>query len=386
MARQIDMIINTVIKGQGGIRALQKEIKALNKARMNTVMIQKAVGVTTDLAIAKNKMQSATTLELIRANSMQRKSMLDSEIRANALNIVYEKQNEIIKKQRMELVLLEMTRKGEITATEAQMIQKKMMFELDSADMKMMQMRRREILATTMSIFGMTMSIWQVTNALQSMAGENEEARKEFQKLQAMLMGATGPILLVLGIMQLLNMTIKTQAQAIIRSAVPAMMALSFAVMAVTSQSKELKIIYSILTGVMVFLTVLSYKMAAAHLAAMSAKVGELGATIALKGATSGGATLFQDAIIVSGAIGIAAAAATAFASFAMGQTELGQYRRIEKSGFLIGHKGETIGRVTPPMEGDFGNERPIEIVLNIDGEEFNRVWARQAEREIFVG
>ena len=66
-------------------------------------------------------------------------------------------------------------------------------------NMRMMQFRRREILASTMAIFGMTMSIWQVTNALSALAGENEEMKEDMQTLQAVMMGATGPLLLFHG-------------------------------------------------------------------------------------------------------------------------------------------------------------------------------------------
>jgi hypothetical protein len=386
MARQVDLIINTIMKGEGGLTRLRSEINQLNKALMDEANIRRTVDATIEQRILANQLESKTLLNLLSTDREYLKTMVDSEIRKDALNIVHEKAIELLRRERMETVLLEMAKNGEIKTTDIAMIQKKMKAQLDAEDIRLTQIRRREILATTMSIFGMTMSIWQMTNALSAMAGDNEMAREEFKRLQAMMMGATGPILLVLGIMQLLNMEIKTMGQALIRSAVPGMMALSMAVMALTTQSKELKVLYSVITGIMVFLAVLSYETARAKLAEAKSTGVATGAMIAQKSILTGGTSLGPDALAIAGAIGITATLITAMASLAAAQTSAGQYRRIENTGIILAHKGETIGRVSEPIESGNKNEsEPQLIILQIDGEELGRVWANIAEREDYV-
>ena len=60
---------------------------------------------------------------------------------------------------------------------------------------KQLHMERRERLATTMSIFGMTMSLWQITNGLNAVTKGNEEANEAVMQYQAVIMGTTGPII-----------------------------------------------------------------------------------------------------------------------------------------------------------------------------------------------
>ena len=118
MARSIDLIINTVIKGKDQLKILHKEINMLNRALANQSLIQRTVSAEMEKRILTNELVAATTLEMMRADTSQMQMMVETEIRAEALNIVYQKRIDLLKKQRMEVILLEMVKRGEITAEE----------------------------------------------------------------------------------------------------------------------------------------------------------------------------------------------------------------------------------------------------------------------------
>jgi hypothetical protein len=227
-----------------------------------------------------------------------------------------------------------------------------------------------------MAIFGMTMSIWQMTNALSALAGENEDLKKDMKTLQAVMMGATGPLLLVHGIIQLTTMATDRLGMSM-RVLLPIMFAIASIYMALTSHSRELRAIFGALAGMLTVLTVLyirhlivtkalviaKFREAVANLFVMASKYPLIGVAFALA------------------AVGGAALAASTVPS---GQTRTGQERQIEETGFFYGHKGETVATISPTRETR-GSDEPIVVILELDGEELGRAWANSAEREDYV-
>lgn len=313
-------------------------------------------------------------------------SIVKEQIRLEALNATYE---ENIGLRRQKIIAEMMEGKGLKTKAEKQgfaILMQRESNRVTAEASNLSRMHRREILASTMAIFGMTMSIWQVTNAMSSMAGENKEARKEIMKLQGILMGATGPILLVHGVIQMLNMEM-TRMTMIARTAVPVMFAIGFAYMALTTQSKKLKMAYSVMVGITAFLTTLSLAYAAANWAVAKAEVTRAAATATATGVASGGMTILRDFGIIAAGVGVASGAVTYIASMqASAQTELGQYRMMNQDANVRMHRGEKVSRPMEMWEGGGQGRGMPPVNVYIDGEIVDKTEAKIVQRHAYMG
>ncbi len=242
-----------------------------------------------------------------------------------------------------------------------------------------LQMRRRETLAATMSIFGMTMSIWQVTNAMSALAGENKELKKDIMSLQAIMMGATGPVLLAMGMMQL--KLAWTNLHVAIKAGLPILFIVSSLYIALTANSKELRIAAGALTGALVALTVVKAKAAAVSYMKAHATNVETGATLAQMAVSSLGLALPILAGAVIGALAIAATLPSA-------QTGIGQRRRVRRNAVANLHEGEDV--VSAPMEdwNAWGGSRSggATLITIIDGEVIDSVEAKRTQRHDYLG
>jgi hypothetical protein len=240
-----------------------------------------------------------------------------------------------------------------------------------------MMRKKRMILSSTMAIFGMTMSIWQLTNALSAMAGENKELKSDFQKMQAMMMGATGPLLLFHGILQLTTAQV-TKLGAAMLVLLPVSLAIASGYLALTAKSKELRIAAGALSGALFGLTAAKIYHNVVTAQGITLTYQEITAKIMSYAVTSLGTLLPVIAGAIAGGIAVAALVPEA-------QTGVGQWRYAERTGLIKVHEGEGIGRVTEPMEGGIGGG-PSGGDVYLDGDLVGVWLAKKFEEDKFVG
>lgn len=298
------------------------------------------------------------------------------QARMEALDAVHRKYTETLKQENLVRMSKGQGIEREAEQEGALMIIEEQENRTKAEKIRLLQIQRRETLATTMSIFGMTMSIWQVTNAMSALAGENKEVREDIMRLQAVMMGATGPILLAMGMKQLglawanLNIAIKI--------GLPLFFTMASLYMSLTASSRELRVIFGALTGAMAGLTaMIAYHNIQKALevkltwAAVTAKLAEMGITTM-------GAGLVIGAAIIGGALAFMATVPQG------AQTELGQFRHVARGGVAELHTDEVVSR---PMEDWGGGTRGGgEFNFIFDGEIVDRIEAKRIERDNYVG
>lgn len=375
---RIDINLTARVFGFQKIDNLRKQLRQLQMAARDGNTLAKKVHLNQKIAHADLDLR-IQQIRVLRADEMQMtKSMIRKQITLDAEANALERANAQYRVR--QLILIDM---GLIHATEEERTFARLqLLEIEKEKNKelaiAMQFRRREILATTMSVFGMTMSIWQLTNALSAMAGENKELKEDFQRMQAMLMGATAPLLLVTGILQLTTMQV-TALGAAMMTALPIAFALATAYLAISSNSREMRIIMGALTGALIAFTIAKHKAAIASLFHAGALHSETVAMIVQKAVASLGLLLPVIAGAIIGAIAVAAMLPKA-------QTQPGQMRFMRQDAAIFAHQDEVVSK---PMEnfGDMaGGGRGGDIKIFIDGYQIDHVEAKETERNNYVG
>jgi len=241
--------------GLDDVAKLEKRLRHLNQEKQKTAMMNQMIRDRDKKLLDQTKLDIQQRNAQIRGATQYQQRLTNERLKLDLTNRALERRLQL---QREEAMAAAQSGKMKLNANQQLGLEIMMQEQANQKKAEYnnrLRQNRREILASTMSIFGMTMSIWQVTNALSALAGENEAMREEMSKLQAIMMGATGPILLVHGIVQMMNMGITRLALAA-RVAVPAMMALGMAYMTLTAPSDKLRAIYSVMVGVTAAVTV----------------------------------------------------------------------------------------------------------------------------------
>lgn len=357
------------------------EVKQLDFAILRLMKTQQRKAVLKEKILQRDKEH----LEVLRMEVQQRRlqahgataynaRITKEQVRLEALDKTQERVNE---KRRQETLLL--LSQGNLRATNAEkagalaILKEHELAQLDRSN-HLLRINRREILASTMSIFGMTMSIWQITNAFSALAGENKELKKDMQTLQAVMMGATGPIMLAMGMTQLSMAW--TRLNMVIRMSMPLFFTMAAIYMTMVTHSRELKIVFGALTGAMAGLTAIiwMHNIAQAHkntltLASIKLKLIDIG--------------VWSLGSLLPIAFAAAGAAIAYGATIPEAQTELGQYRRMARDAPIYAHEDEVVSR---PMEDWGSGTRGGDTIVVIDGEVIDRVEARKTQRNLFVG
>jgi hypothetical protein len=375
---RVDLNITARTQGMAQIKSLEAQLRGLRAEVQNIDILTRKTHLTQEISIAKLQKQSAVTRIQIADKQRLNAHMVQEQIRNEALNATYERN---IAELREKTFVQMMANRGSMSAAEASglelMAEQRANAERQKS-IELLRVKQRQILASTMSIFGMTMSIWQVTNALTALAGENEELKKDMKMVQALTMGATGPLLLFHGILQLTTMEVTRLGRAMLVM-LPASLAIASAYIALTSHSKELRIAAGALAGALTALTLVKIKSAIASYLQATATNVATGATIAQMAVSSLGTLL----PVIAGAI-IGAIAVSTTLPEASAQTEPGQFRRIRRDAVIQAHQDEV---VTTPMEA-FGTRGGggQDIVVIIDGRQVERVTSKETQRNTYAG
>lgn len=200
-----------------------------------------------------------------------------------------------------------------------------------------------KFMTTIESIDRFGTSIQQLRGGLEDTGLVSEEQAKQLQKITGVadiLVSTTN--ILIISQKALKSITMENIKTLGTLGAVAG--SLAFAYMAVTSKSKEEKEIFSALTGITTALATAQFALSLAKMAGW----GPLAP------------------IIITAVVGSMAAAMTYFMSMAhaSAQTNEDEYRIIEKTGIILAHEGEVIGRVSAPKKAPQENKN-INIYIN---------------------
>jgi len=345
---RVDLRIMASVAGIESLHKLEHTLENLKQKELVRSGIKQRIIDTNERLLAQIKLDIIQRKLQIRGATTHVNQIVKEQVRLEMLNATYERSLKVKRDN-----FIEDIKSGKVKLSKAQQQGFVIMMEEKEAEAARLtanayRTKRREVLANTMAIFGMTMSIWQITNAFSALAGENKELKKDMQKLQAVMMGATGPIMLAMGIHQLsmawanLNMTIKI--------GMPLFFTMAALYMTMTASSRELKIIFGALTGALAGLTAIiiqhniaKWQGVVATWASVQAKLSELGVS-----------SLGLALPIAFAAIGAGLAYYATIPKESSAQTELGQYRMLLANASFRGHKGETVSR---PIE-DWGRDR----------------------------
>lgn len=380
----VEVNFKVKVLGAEQLKQLAAEMGGVLNKKQQMAALKKHIIATNQRTLKQLQEEVVLKRLQIRGATKYTNEILREQVRLDALNASH-KQDLTMRREKIMLQMQE--GKGLRNKAEQQGFAILMQEEMNRKNMEataILRLKQRQILASTMAIFGMTMSIWQMTNALSSMAGDNEEAREEIAKLQGVLMGATGPVLFMHGVLQMMNMEM-TRTTLIARMAVPALMGVAMAYMAMTAPTKELKALYSVMTGITMALTAAQIILAKAHWATASAKAAEAAAEATRLGIATAGASLtWTSAAIVAG-VGVGATLMTFIGStMAQAQTQPGQIRRMKRDAPINAHQDEIVGR----PEEVFGSKdgKGTTVIVNIDGQKVAKSSALEAQRERYMG
>ncbi len=206
-------------------------------------------------------------------------------------------------------------------------------------------------LTTVESLDKFSGSISKVRGGLQDTGLVSEDMAQQLLKVQGavdLVVGSAEILMIVqraLNSQMLANIAI-TRTQALTMGTLAATAgAVGMAYMAINAQTKEERALFSVLEGATLGLAAAQFTLALAKFSQAVAGAGPLAPIMAG---------------IITAAIG---AGATYLASVkASAQTEPGQVRVVERTGVVLVHEGEQIGRVSEPMEGELGS---IQVVVN---------------------
>jgi hypothetical protein len=258
-----------------------------------------------------------------------------------------------------EITLVQADRDALLAYREEILLQQK--FKMLAMEQKLYRQR----LMSTMAIFGMTMTIWQMNNAMSRLVDQNSEAGKAIQKVGNVMMGATAPAMMFNNIMMMTAGTM-TMVKAAALNMIPAVGAIMAIYVAMTAQGRKVRALFGAIAGVMVVLT-------AKTIAYTIAKWSQIAAEVTWRSVLSMG-------VLLPILLGIVAAAVGGVAAYATAQTRPMQHRVIKETGAIYAHKGEVIARpapgsVTPPMESaKGGGPQQVVIPVSIGGHELETV------------
>jgi len=374
---QIDVVTNVL--GVAQLIRLRTELNYVAGSQESLMALNKIVMQQRTLEIQQLDKVLATKMIHLNLGAKEKKDLVERQLYTEFLTYTIEKQNEEIKSQ----ILLSMQQgtqfKDASLSAQGMAFAEEMLAQATERTNRKLMLQSRQILMVTMSIFGFTMSLWQITNALQAVAGENEVLKEDFKNIQAMVMGATGPLMLFNGILQLTTLQM-TRLGAAMAIALPMSLAIATAYLALTANSRELRVVLGALTGALVALTIvkIAHKIAtmgetAATWAGIYAKIVEIG--VASLG------TLLP----VVGAAAIGAAAIYFSLPKEGAQTMPGQVRKMRRDGDIRAHDGEIVGRpeeVYGTRGG--GGARPINIYIG--GKKVATATAKDIETDKYIG
>ena len=190
--------------------------------------------------------------------------------------------------------------------------------------------KRRALMQVSISMFVMNISVGQLLSSILPLVKGNEEATKALKGYQAVIMLSLGPMQAYMAL-KMIQINLEKQHAAAVMGVVAGMSAAYFWYAALTTKSKELRIVMSALAAVM---TVLAARQAIVAITAWQAAVAEATAK-SIFGDLSGWVKI---------GIGLAIAAGVGAAIGALlpsAQTEPGQMRRFTKGGLAEVHEGE---------------------------------------------
>jgi len=356
---------------------LRNELNYVAGSQESLMALNKIVMQQRTLEIQQLDKVLATKMIHLNLGAKEKKDLVERQLYTEFLTYTIEKQNEEIKHQ----ILLSMQQgtqfKDASLSTQGMAFAQEMLAQATEKTNRKMMLQSRQILMVTMSIFGFTMSIWQITNALQALAGENEELKEDFKNMQAFVMGATGPLMLFNGILQLTALSVGNLGKAML-FALPLSLAMATAWMALTSNSRELRIVMGALTGVLLALAAMKAKAAFAAIAHAIAINVETGATIAQM-MVSSLTTLAP--VLIGAVVGAALIAST----LPQAQTMPGQMRIKKGDGPIYAHDEEVIGR-PQEMYGTRGGGGARPINIYIGGKKVAQVTAKDIETDKYIG
>jgi len=372
---QIDIVAKVL--GVAQLTRLRSELNYVAGSQQSLMALNKIVMQQRTLEIQQLDKVLATKMIHLNLGAKEKKDLVERQLYTEFLTYTIEKQNEEIKSQ----ILLSMQQgtqfKDASLSAQGMAFAEEMLAQATERTNRKLMLQSRQILMVTMSIFGFTMSLWQITNALQAVAGENEVLKEDFKNIQAMVMGATGPLMLFNGILQLTTLQM-TRLGAAMAIALPMSLAIATAYLALTANSRELRVVLGALTGVLVALTV-------AKIAHKIATIGDTAATWANIYAKIVELSLSPVGWVILAA-GIAGAAMAWAALPKEGaQTLPGQARRMKRDGDIAVHEGEIVGRpeeVYGTRGG--GGARPINIYIG--GKKVATVTAKDIETDKYIG
>ncbi len=345
------------VQGELQVKALADELRRLKEEALSYGMAKKIMTANTRIEIEQMK-QSNT---MLKAKANMNKSEMTQLAKQNVLQEQYTEKFNHRMKVEMEAFKINEANKAagmssDIRAARVQAEAQISMKERLDATTASLYQQRKALMSASISLFVLNISVSQLVSSLRPLFKENEEATKALREYQAVLSLSLGPIQAYMAL-KMIQIALEKQHAAAVVGVVAGMSAAYFWYAALTSKSRELRVVMGALAGIM---TVIALRQAWTAITAWQAAVAEatLQSVSTLGAAAPAAYGMLAAGLAMAAGVGAAIGGLTA----PKGQVLTGHSKKVRKGGLAELDDDEVVQRVS--KDGTKGGGGDTIIVL----------------------